>query len=121
MSLFYDPMLAKLVVHAATRELAVERMLRALGELRVVGVETSAPFHRRVLREPDFRAGEIDIRYIERHPDLASRAPDEAALRAAALAGALLSEEERERRAVRRVDGEGEGERPSRWRDMGWR
>ena len=118
-SLFYDPMLAKLVVHAASRELAVERMLRALGELRVVGVETSAPFHRRVLREADFRAGRIDIRYIERHPELATRAPDEAALRAAALAAALLSEEERERRAVQRVAGE--TERPSRWRDMGWR
>jgi hypothetical protein len=55
-------------VHAPTRELAIDRMLRALGELRVVGVETSAPFHRRVLLEPDFRAGRIDIRYIEEHP-----------------------------------------------------
>ena len=118
-SLFYDPMLAKLVTHAPTREGALDRMLRALGELQVVGVETSAPFHRRVLREPDFRGGDIDIRYLETHPELLERAPEEETLRAAALAAALLEEEQRERRAVRRIDG---GDGPvSRWRDMGWR
>ena len=118
-SLYYDPMLAKLIVHAPSRDLAIERMLRALRELRVVGVETSAPFHRRVLTEPDFRAGDIDIRYLERHPQLSERQPAEPSLRAAALAAALLAEEERERRAVRRIGGY--GERPSRWRDTGWR
>ncbi len=118
-SLFYDPMLAKLVVHAPSREQAIDRMLRALGELRVVGVETSAPFHRRVLREPDFRAGAIDIRYLDTHPELLDRDPDPETLRTVALAAALLAEEERERRAIRRVDGS--PETTSRWRDMGWR
>ncbi|MDX1673169.1 MAG: ATP-grasp domain-containing protein, partial [Longimicrobiales bacterium] len=118
-SLFYDPMLAKLVVHAASRATAIDRMLRALGELRVVGIETSAPFHRRVLQEADFRAGEIDIRYLEKHPDLVEQAPEPEALRAAALAAALLAEEERERRAIRRI--EGQGGRGSRWKDRGWR
>ncbi|MGK7311108.1 MAG: acetyl-CoA carboxylase biotin carboxylase subunit [Candidatus Longimicrobiales bacterium M2_2A_002] len=118
-SLFYDPMLAKLVVHAPTRQAAIDRMLRALGELQIVGVETSAPFHRRVLREPDFRAGDIDIKYLDKHPELLDRNPGEKTLRAAALAAALLAEEERSRRAIRRIDG-GDG-RTSRWRDMGWR
>jgi acetyl-CoA carboxylase, biotin carboxylase subunit len=118
-SLFYDPMLAKLVVHAPTRDLAIERMIRALDELRVVGVETSAPFHRRVLREEDFRAGRLDIRYIERHPELLEREPSERTLRACAVAAALLAEEDRQRRAVRRSGPTGAG--PSRWRDTGWR
>jgi acetyl-CoA carboxylase, biotin carboxylase subunit len=117
-SLFYDPLLAKLVAHAPTRELALDRMIRALGELRVVGVETSASFHRRVLLEPDFRAGRIDIRYIEQHPELLERAPSDATLRACAVAAALLAEEERQRRAVRRV---GSSPAVSRWRDRGWR
>jgi acetyl-CoA carboxylase, biotin carboxylase subunit len=65
--LFYDPMLAKLIVHAKTREEAIDRMKRALLELRVVGVETSVPFHLRVMDEPDFRAGRLDIRYLEKH------------------------------------------------------
>ncbi len=121
-SLFYDPMLAKLIVHAPDRGLAIARMLRALRELRVVGIETSAPFHQRVLMEPDFAAGRIDIRYIERHPELLNGTPDGESLRASALAAALLAEEERERRAVHRMEPGGEGgETRSRWRDRGWR
>ncbi len=118
-SLFYDPLLAKLIVHGPTRAAAIERMKRALHELRVVGVETSAPFLRRVLSEPDFVAGDIDIRYLEIHKALLSASPDEPTLRAAALASALLAEEERERRSIRRMDGDGAP--ASRWRDMGWR
>ncbi len=48
-TLHYDPLLAKLIVHAGTREAAIERMARALDELVVAGVETCAPFHRRVM------------------------------------------------------------------------
>jgi acetyl-CoA carboxylase, biotin carboxylase subunit len=118
-SLFYDPMLAKLVVHAATRELAIERMVRALEELRVVGVETSAPFHRRVLLEPDFRAARIDIRYIDQHPELLTRSPSSATMSACVVAAALLAEEDRQRRALRRVAPATAN--TSRWRDMGWR
>jgi acetyl-CoA carboxylase biotin carboxylase subunit len=118
-SLYYDPMLAKLIVHGPSREAAVARMLRALDELRIVGIETSAPFHRRVLRERDFRAGDIDIRYLEAHPELLAREPDPGVLRAAALAAALLAEEEKDRRAVRRIDGRAGS--ASRWRDTGWR
>jgi acetyl-CoA carboxylase biotin carboxylase subunit len=118
-SLYYDPMLAKLIVWAPDRERAIRRMIRALGELRVVGVETSAPFHRAVLQEADFRAGDLDIRYLDRHPELMERAPADGAVRAAALTAALLAEEERARRAVRRIDDGGAA--PSRWRDRGWR
>lgn len=118
-SLYYDPLLAKLIVHAPTRALAIERMQRALEELRIVGVETSAPFHRRVLAEPDFRAGHIDIRYIDRHPALLERASTPHTLRATAAAAALLAEEERQRRAVQRILPHTSS--PSRWRDRGWR
>jgi acetyl-CoA carboxylase, biotin carboxylase subunit len=118
-SLFYDPLLAKLVVHATTRELAIQRMLRALEELRIVGVETSAPFHRRVLMEPDFRAGHLDIRYIDTHPELLERELAPEAFRACAVTAALLAEEEAQRRAVRRVGPA--SPTTSRWRDLGWR
>src|SRR5687768_12551819 len=59
--LFYDPMLAKLIVHARTRELAIARMHRALLELTIEGVETSRDFHLRVMEHPDFRSGDISI------------------------------------------------------------
>jgi acetyl-CoA carboxylase, biotin carboxylase subunit len=96
--LHYDPMLAKLVVHAPTRLEAIERMRRALQELRIVGVETSVPFHLRVMDEPDFRAGHFDIRYLEKHEErlLGSGHSDEV-IRFAALAAALLEEENRKR------------------------
>jgi acetyl-CoA carboxylase, biotin carboxylase subunit len=119
-SLFYDPLLAKLVSSGPTREAAIDRMLRALGELRVVGVETSASFHHRVLLEPDFRAGRLDIRYIDQHPALLERDVPASTLQSLAVASALLAEEERQRRAVRRSE-RTDAATPSRWRDMGWR
>jgi acetyl-CoA carboxylase, biotin carboxylase subunit len=101
--LHYDPMLAKLIVHAPTRAEAIERMKRALGELRLVGVDTSVPFHLRVMDEPDFRAGDLDIRYLETHEaELLAPVDDEDRLRIAALATALLEEEARSRRSVPR-------------------
>ena len=119
-SLYYDPMLAKLIVHGPDRAAAIERMRRALGELRIVGIETSVPFHERVMAESDFREGRVDIRYLEKHPDLLDSPPDETALRAAALAAALLEEEERQRRAVRRIAHAGAAAGGG-WRARGWR
>jgi acetyl-CoA carboxylase, biotin carboxylase subunit len=118
-SLFYDPMLAKLVVHAPTRELAIERGCSGPSTSSVVGVETSAPFHRRVLLEPDFRAARIDIRYLDQHPELLTRSPSSATMSACVVAAALLAEEDRQRRALRRVAPATAN--TSRWRDMGWR
>jgi acetyl-CoA carboxylase, biotin carboxylase subunit len=118
-SLYYDPMLAKLIAYGPDRPAAIERMRRALAELRVVGVETSAPYHARVLAEPDFRRGDIDIRYVDRHPELLEPAGDEETLALAALTAALLEEEERQRRAVRRIVATGPG--GGGWRRRGWR
>jgi acetyl-CoA carboxylase biotin carboxylase subunit len=124
--LSYDPMLAKLIVHAPTRIEAIERMKRALLELRVEGVDTAVPFHLRVMDEPDFRAGTIDIKYLDTHADLLATEPDEALLRAAALAAALLEEERRNQRAVPRVQAgsaSGAAGGGSAWRGRagGWR
>jgi acetyl-CoA carboxylase biotin carboxylase subunit len=118
-SLYYDPMLAKLIVHAPDRAGAIDRMARALRELNIVGVETSAPFHLRVLNEPDFREGNLDIRYLDQHPELLQAAPDEDVARTAAVVAALLEEEDRQRRAVRRI-GETETAGKKSWRARGW-
>ncbi|HEY0303729.1 MAG TPA: ATP-grasp domain-containing protein, partial [Longimicrobiales bacterium] len=118
-SLYYDPMLAKLIVHAADRAAAIERMTRALRELNIVGVETSVPFHLRVLREADFRKGNIDIKYLDKHPEVLNAAPNETMAKVAAVAAALLEEEDRQRRAVRRI-GETESTGTKNWRATGW-
>ena len=91
-SLYYDPMIGKLIVHAATRELAIDRMRRALGELLISGVQTSREFHLRVLDDDDFRSGAIDIQWLERKLPalLETRAPAEVRT-IAAIAAALLA------------------------------
>jgi len=96
--LHYDPMLAKLIVWARTRELAVERMHRALLELTIDGVETSRDFHLRLMEDPEFRRGDIDIQWLEKKlPSLTAVAPPPEATRAAAIAAALFAEQDRSR------------------------
>jgi acetyl-CoA carboxylase biotin carboxylase subunit len=94
-TLFYDSLLAKLIVWAPDRSQAIDRMARALDELVVEGVGTNQGFHRRLMADADFRAGEIDIQFLERRPELTRPAltPDQAI--AIAVAAALAEDEAR--------------------------
>jgi acetyl-CoA carboxylase biotin carboxylase subunit len=118
-TLHYDPLLAKLIVQGADRPHAIARMARALDELLVVGVETSAPYLRSVMDEPDFAQGDLSIAYVEDHARLLERVSSDDDLAALALAGALLEEEHREHHRAPRVSG-GERNGMSRWRASGW-
>ena len=62
---YYDSMIAKLIVHAPTREAAIARMSRALDELVVEGVKTVVPLHRRILADPEFQKGDYTIHWLE--------------------------------------------------------
>ncbi|GJH19105.1 acetyl-CoA carboxylase biotin carboxylase subunit [Caballeronia novacaledonica] len=62
---YYDSLVAKLVVWGASREEAIARMRRALGEMRVEGVTTTIPFHLSLLDDPHFARGEIHTRFVE--------------------------------------------------------
>ncbi len=99
--LYYDPMLAKLIVWGANREQAVTRMRRALVDLIIQGVETSRDFHVRVMDDEEFRRGDIDIQWLERRlASILERRPPEESFSVAAIAGALLAERDRSARAV---------------------
>jgi acetyl-CoA carboxylase biotin carboxylase subunit len=63
---YYDSLIAKLIVRAKDRDEAVSRMARALEMFIVEGVYTTIPLHRKILADPDFRAGKIDTGFIER-------------------------------------------------------
>jgi acetyl-CoA carboxylase biotin carboxylase subunit len=65
-SIYYDPMLAKLIVWAADRRLAMARLGRALDEMRVEGIRTTIPLYRALLADPDFVAGNLDIGMLDR-------------------------------------------------------
>lgn len=64
--IFYDSLIAKLIVHGADRDHATRRMLAALGEFNVEGISTTLPFLQKVLRTPDFANGRVNTRILEK-------------------------------------------------------
>jgi len=66
-SLFYDPMIAKVIGYGKTREIAIDTLASALDRLHVEGLQSNAPFLSAVLDESDFRAGRIHTGYIGEH------------------------------------------------------
>ncbi len=64
---YYDSMIAKLVVHADTRDDAIMRMKRALNEFIIEGVKTTIPMHKKILDDPDFQSGNISTKFMERY------------------------------------------------------
>lgn len=62
----YDSMIAKLIVHASTRDQAISRMSRALGEYMITGVKTTIPFQQEIMRHKDFIAGKYDTGFVEK-------------------------------------------------------
>ncbi len=63
---YYDSLIAKLIVRAKDRNEAISRMSRALEMFIVEGIYTTIPLHRKILADPDFRAGKTDTGFIER-------------------------------------------------------
>ncbi|MEW5975648.1 MAG: acetyl-CoA carboxylase biotin carboxylase subunit [Acidobacteriota bacterium] len=63
---YYDSLMAKLVVHAPNRPEAIRRMERALETFVVEGPKTTIPLHQKIMRDPDFLAGRLDTRFMER-------------------------------------------------------
>jgi acetyl-CoA carboxylase, biotin carboxylase subunit len=64
---FYDSLLGKLIVHAPTREEAIARMRQALASFVLEGVHTTIPFLMKVMEHPDFMAGHVDTKFLERY------------------------------------------------------
>jgi len=61
----YDPLIAKLIVHAPTRPRAIAKMRRALSETIIGGIRTNIPLHQRILEHPAFEEGRLSTRFIE--------------------------------------------------------
>ncbi len=96
-TIYYDPMLAKVIAHAPTRTEAVQRLARALAQMRVHGVRTNIGFLIGVLRHAEFLAGHLDTHFIDKHIVLDhGRSPEQCtADRLHALATALWLQEQR--------------------------
>ena len=91
---FYDSLISKLIVWGESREVAIARLQRALDEYRVVGVKTTLPFFRWLVRQPEFAAADFSTTYLDQL--LADRqeafvVPSEADRRDAIVASALAA------------------------------
>ncbi len=99
-SVHFDPMLAKVIVHAPSRTEAALRLARVLEKTRVHGVTTNRDFLVATLRHPAFLAGDTTTAFIEKHDPARTRTPAENEVRVAALAVALRTQDDRRRSAT---------------------
>jgi 3-methylcrotonyl-CoA carboxylase alpha subunit len=97
----YDPMLAKIIAHAPTRDEALSRLIRALRGASIQGIRTNRELLLQVLSHPEFVAGRFDTHFIDNHlGDALDVAPDAAVVARAAIAATLAAHEERRRDVV---------------------
>jgi 3-methylcrotonyl-CoA carboxylase alpha subunit len=87
---FYDPMIAKLIVHAPRRETALDRLATALEGTAIAGVRSNVAFLHALCRAPDFRAGKVDTSFIDRNLAALGAVPHGPDRAAAALGAARL-------------------------------
>jgi len=126
--LFYDPLLAKLIVWGQDRQQAIARMRRALAEYRVMGVRTTLPFERWLMENPRFVAGDLSTDFIAEEWDTRARGEETgtavAALQqlspadVAAVVGSLLMSEQVEAEKLRRHPATDDHGETNRWRDL---
>ena len=117
-TLFYDSMIAKLIVSGKDRAMAFGRMRRALDELVVVGIGTNQGFLTRLFADAAFAAGDVDIQFLDRRPDLAGIAAGAGPSLPLAVAAALLEDERRHSLRLAVADG---GTAASAWAQAGRR
>ncbi|MCB2409986.1 acetyl-CoA carboxylase biotin carboxylase subunit [Hymenobacter lucidus] len=95
--IYYDPMIAKLVTFGKDRTEAIGRMLRAIDEYKITGIQTTLPFGRYVLQHPAFVSGDFDTNFVRDHftpADLDAK-PDETTAKLAAVLTAMLMSEKK--------------------------
>jgi acetyl-CoA carboxylase biotin carboxylase subunit len=87
----YDPLLAKLVGYGENRDQAIDRLLRALYEYFVGGIKTNISLFRRILKDPDYRAGNLDTGFLDRLLAKASNETDPRRPIVAAIGAAIFA------------------------------
>lgn len=93
--IYYDPMIAKLITHGKDREEAIDRMVRAIDDYKIVGVETTLGFCKFVLKHKAFVSGDFDTHFINHHftPEMLKHENEEEAEIAAIIAARIMGSE----------------------------
>lgn len=100
---YYDPMIAKMICHDETRERAIQKMIRAIDEYEITGLETTLGFCKMVMKHPAFTSGNFDTKFVEKYfkPELLQPLPNETEeLLATALAVRMFSKTRTKAEAV---------------------
>ena len=119
-SLYYDPLLAKLIAWGRSRDEAVQRIRGALHEYRIVGLATSIPFHQWLMQDGRFLEGAYDTSFLPEDFVLSESGRDERR-QLAAIVATLLSHQQRQRPRVAAQPCD-DGEAAGGWRpDRGWK
>ncbi len=116
-SLYYDPMIAKLITWGRDRGQAIARMRRALEEYAITGVTTTIPFHKRIMQHPRFVAGDISTHFIAEEMErlcAEEDIPHDALEKLAVLACTHRFLAERKERAAT----DAAGKKPSNWKTI---
>lgn len=110
--IFYDPMIAKLVVWGKDRDEAIDRLCRAIDEYKIKGIKTTLQFGKWAVRQPAFVAGQYDTNFISKYykPEYLTVANKEEAAVAAAFAGVVWEEGKQSMAQTLNSDG------PSKWK-----
>jgi acetyl-CoA carboxylase biotin carboxylase subunit len=118
--IYYDPMISKLITYGQNREEAIAKMIRAIDEYQISGVQTTLPFCRFVMNHEEFTSGRFDTNFVARYfdPETIKKQPDEDAIQLAAIiSGELIKNEKRNEP----VQIEPVAEIPSKWKSRRFR
>jgi acetyl-CoA carboxylase biotin carboxylase subunit len=114
--IYYDPMIAKLVTYGDTREEARKRMLRAIEEYEITGIETTLPFCSFVMEHEAFISGQFDTKFIEKHfsPEMLHNSAPAEVQEVAAVFATFLAETDKKQQKV--AEGQQTGKTGSAWK-----
>lgn len=90
--IYYDPMIAKLITHGKDRQEAIERMIRAIDEYTITGIQTTLAFGKYVMQHPAFVSGDFDTHFVSKYftPDNLKSVDEEEAMIAAVMAASFM-------------------------------
>ncbi|MBC8151507.1 MAG: biotin carboxylase, partial [Bacteroidetes bacterium] len=116
--IYYDPMIAKLITYGNTRAEAIEKMIRAIDEYQISGVQTTLPFCRFVMEHEAFRSGQFDTSFVSRYftAERLKTLADPAEEELAAVLAAWLMETAKPKAAGLSESGQLERRTVSRWK-----
>jgi acetyl-CoA carboxylase biotin carboxylase subunit len=120
-SLFYDPLISKVIVWGKDRREAIRRMIRALMEYRILGIKTTIPFHERIMQNEHFLAGDFDTNFIESVFTAEEMQREKFSRMEAAIVTAIVAHGERKRSRLAIEPAEGDGRNMWKWGGRSWR